>query len=148
MSGCLPENWTLDNLLGKHASKPYNPNIASVFYYAGFIESWGRGIEKIRSACKADGVPMHEYIVHPGDIMIKFTAPEDRIIRVTDKVTDQEKRLLNFLYEDPDLTMPALAEKMKVSRKSIANYLKSLREKNIIERIGSDRKGYWKIKNH
>ena len=37
--------------LSKHASSPYNPNIAHVFYLAGFIESWGRGIEKICSAC-------------------------------------------------------------------------------------------------
>lgn len=44
--GCIPENWILDNLMGKHASKPYNPSIANVFYLAGFIESWGRGIEK------------------------------------------------------------------------------------------------------
>lgn len=26
--GCLPENWTLENLMRKHASSPYNPNIA------------------------------------------------------------------------------------------------------------------------
>ena len=26
--GCLPENWTLENLMNKHASSPYNPNIA------------------------------------------------------------------------------------------------------------------------
>lgn len=85
--GCLPENWTLDNLMRKHASKPYNPNIANVFYYAGFIESWGRGIEKISNACEADGIPMPEYTINPSDIMIKFTAPEDRVVRVTEKVT-------------------------------------------------------------
>ena len=87
--------------------------------------------------------------------MIKFTAPEDRVVRipnrvndrVTEKVTEKEKKVLELLFEDPGFTMPALAEKMNVSRKSIANYLKSLREKNIIERIGSDKKGYWKIKN-
>ena len=37
----LPDNWTVENLLSKHASKPYNHNIANVFYLAGFIESWG-----------------------------------------------------------------------------------------------------------
>ncbi len=92
---------------------------------------------------------MPEYNVKPSDIMIKFTASEDCIVkvtdRVTDRVTDKEKRVLELLYEDPGLTMLVLAERMKVSRKSISNYLKSLREKNIIERIGSDRKGYWKI---
>ena len=88
--GCLPENWTLDNLMRKHASSPYNPNIAHVFYLAGFIESWGRGIEKICSACKNDGVPQAVYTINPGDIMIEFTAPEDRVIRsVTRKVTDR-----------------------------------------------------------
>lgn len=39
--GSLPENWTIESLMAKHSSVPYNPNIASVFYLAGFIESWG-----------------------------------------------------------------------------------------------------------
>lgn len=45
--GRLPETWTLENLMIKHAHRPFNPNIAHTFYLAGFIESWGRGIEKI-----------------------------------------------------------------------------------------------------
>ena len=147
----ISQNWVLHYLLGKHASIPYNPNIASVFYYAGFIESWGRGIEKIRNACEEDGVPMPKYTVHPSDIMIKFTAPEERVVRVNDRVNDrvneQEKKVLELLYEDPGFTVMVLAKRMNVSRKSIANYLKSLREKGLIERIGSDRKGYWKIKD-
>ncbi len=144
--GYLPENWTLENLMNKHASIPYNPNIAHVFYLAGFIESWGRGIEKICSACKKDGVPQPEYTINPGDIMIKFTAPEDRIIRVTvkvtDKVTDKERGLLTLLAEDPGYTMPQLAERLGVSRKTVAVRLKKLKEAKLIERIGSDRKGY------
>ena len=151
--GCLPENWTLENLMNKHASSPYNPNIAHVFYLAGFIESWGRGIEKICSACKKDGVPQPEYTINPGDIMIKFTAPEDRVIRVTervtvkvtDKVTDKEQELLTLLAEDPGYTMPQLAERLSVSRKTVAARLKKLKEAGLIERIGSDRKGYWKL---
>ena len=86
----------------KHASSPYNPNIAHVFYLAGFIESWGRGIEKICSACEKDGVPQSVYTINPGDIMIEFTAPEDRVIRfgkvtdrVIEKVTDEERTLLS-----------------------------------------------------
>ena len=86
--GCLPENWTLENLMKKHASSPYNPNIAHVFYLAGFIESWGRGIEKMCYACEKDGVPQPEYTIYPGDIMIKFTAPEDRIVGPTARKGD------------------------------------------------------------
>ena len=151
--GSLPENWTIENLMEKHASVPYNPNIASVFYLASFIESWGRGVEKICDALKADNLPMPEYTVHPGDIMIKFTGPEDRIVRVTDKVTngvtdnvtDRERQLLKFIIEDPGYTMLQLAEKMTVSRKTVAGYLKSLKEKGIIKRVGTTRSGHWEI---
>ena len=91
-----------------------------------------RGIEKICSACEKDGVPQPEYTINPGDIMIKFTAPEDRVIRVTervtvkvtDEVTDKEQTVLSLLAEDPGYTMPQLAERLGV---------------------GSDRKGYWKL---
>ena len=148
--GRLPENWTIENLMRKHASSPYNPNIAHVFYLAGFIESWGRGIEKICLACKNDGVPQPEYTINPRDIMIKFTAPGDRIVkvagRVTDRVTENERAVLLLLEEDPGYTMQQLAEILSVSRKTIASRLKKLKEKGAIERVGSDRSGYWKIK--
>ena len=35
-----------DNVFQVGTMKSGNPNIANVFYLAGFIESWGRGIEK------------------------------------------------------------------------------------------------------
>ncbi len=155
--GSLPEDWTLENLMQKHASKPYNPNIAHVFYLAGFIESWGRGVEKICHALKADNLPLPEYTIHPGDIMIKFTAPEDRIVRLnkqftdnlsdnlSDNLPDKERKTLELLLEDPGYTASQLAEKLHVSRVSVTKYLKALKQKGIVERIGSDRSGYWKI---
>lgn len=55
--GRLPENWSAEKLMEKHSSEPFNPNIAHVYYLAGFIESWGRSIEKICDAYSQDGVP-------------------------------------------------------------------------------------------
>lgn len=55
--GQLPPDWTLDQLTAKHASVPYNPDIASVFFRAALLESWGRGIDLIRDACVAHGSP-------------------------------------------------------------------------------------------
>ena len=85
--------------------------------------------------------------------MIRFTAPEDHVIGVTDKVTDKvtvnltdrEQELLILLAEDPGYTMPQLAEKMQISRKTVAVKIKSLKEKGLIERVGSDRSGYWRL---
>ena len=56
--GRLPENWSVKKLMEKHSSEPFNPNIAHVYYLAGFIESWGRGIENICQACREDFVPL------------------------------------------------------------------------------------------
>ena len=47
--GRLPQDFTIDTLMQKHESLPRNPLIANAFFIAGFIESWGRGYEKIRT---------------------------------------------------------------------------------------------------
>lgn len=156
--GCLPENWSLKNLMSKHASAPYNPNLAHVFYLAGFIESWGRGIEKICSACKNDGTPLPTYTVNPGDIMIQFTAGIDRIVhtgtkQVTEKVTDKvienlddkSLKILQLLVEDPGYKYAELAKKLSVSEKTIFMHLKKLQNVGAVERVGSARNGYWKV---
>lgn len=92
--------------------------------------------------------------------MIEFTAPEDRVIRsvtrkvtdrVTEKVTDNldEKtiQILTLISEDPAYTTTAISEKLSISRKTVSQRLKIMKERGIIERISSDRKGYWKINN-
>ncbi len=53
----LPDGWTLETLLGPHVSHPFNPEIANVFFRAGEIEVWGRGIERIFEACRQEGAP-------------------------------------------------------------------------------------------
>ena len=153
--GQLPENWTVESLMTKHASQPFNPHVAHVFYLAGFIESWGRGIEKIYDACRNDGVPLPEYTIHPGDIMIKFTAPEDRIIRrkktdsvdVVDNVVDNVVEILSMIKENPEVTTKQISTRLAVSERQIQRIIQKLRVNQRIRRIGSDRKGYWKIMN-
>lgn len=149
--GKLPKKWTEENLYEKHSSRPYNPNIAHVFYLAGHIESWGRGIEKICNSCKANNFPLPIYHLHPSDIMIQFNASKELVIedndRVTDRVTDSMMQILNLLREDPAYSYHNLADKTRMSRKTVAVNIRKLKELNYITRIGSDRKGYWQINN-
>ena len=53
--------------------------------------------------------------------------------------------MLELLDEDSGYMLTQLAAKMSVSKKSVSAYLKSLKDKRIIERAGLDRKGYWKL---
>lgn len=155
-SGSLPEDWTMERFVGSHTSQPYNPAIAHVFYLAGFIESWGRGIEQICMACRNDGVDQPRFEIGQDDITICFTAPEDRIVRaagkkdVTDNVTDNlddvtelEHKILQQLAEGT-CTTAELTERLKVSRMTVSRNTKSLVDKGLIKRVGSDRKGYWR----
>jgi len=48
--------------------------IANTFFRAGFIEAWGRGIEKIKDSCRKSGNPMPEYTIKREDIMVMFRA--------------------------------------------------------------------------
>lgn len=72
--GGLPESWTLERLLGKHPSCPFNPLLANAFFRAGYIESWGRGVEKIHRECREHGIESPVYDFGMAGLMLTFRA--------------------------------------------------------------------------
>jgi ATP-dependent DNA helicase RecG len=74
-----------------------------------------------------------------GTVTVKVTE------KVIDKVTDKEQLVLGLLLEDSRCTYPELAARLSVSRKTIGERIRSLKEKGIIKREGSDRQGHWAI---
>ena len=142
-----PSDWDADILMKHHPSRPYNPKIAGTFFRAGYIESWGRGVQKICESCEAYGTPPPEYTVHSEDIMLKLSAHKELNVRdnVRDNVSDTEHKILEMLRVNPKAPASSIAESLSLSRKTVERSVKSLKEKGIIERVGSDRKGFWKI---
>lgn len=155
VSNCsmLPFGWTAETLLGAHVSKPYNPDIARVFYRAGYVESWGRGIQKIRDACKMLGSKEPKYIVHGEDIMVKFSAlPMSKETNVTslnrhDVGLDVglEKEVISIISQNSQITMAIIAKELNVTKRTIERMVRKLRERGTIERKGGKRYGYWEI---
>lgn len=72
----LPEGWTSETLRRRHVSHPFNPEIANVFFRAGEIEAWGRGIERIFGACRDEGVPEPLLTYEGNDFSIEFAFAE------------------------------------------------------------------------
>lgn len=70
--GSLPEGWTLEKLLGPHPSHPHNPDIAHAFFWAGDIETWGRGISRVIGACRRAGVPSPRIELEPNGLSFEF----------------------------------------------------------------------------
>ena len=118
----LPEGWTAETLMQPHDSIPYNPDIANVFYRAGYIETWGQGIQKICDECIALGAELPRYEILGTGIRVYFTAlksalidqpkvPKDHTDTLGDTLAD---RIIDLIKEDPSITQESLAEKTKV----------------------------------
>jgi ATP-dependent DNA helicase RecG len=60
-AGNLPPEVPLESLKTEHLSKPRNKLLAEAFYYAGFIEAWGRGTLKIVEKCVEQGLPEPDF---------------------------------------------------------------------------------------
>ena len=144
----LPSGWTVETLMGKHRSKPFNPNIANGFFRAGFIETWGRGIEKICEACKNYGTKLPEYTVYPEDIMIKFEAlnvAKNVANGSKNKIEENTPLVLEFLKQYPETTQKNIMENLNISKRTLERIISLLKENSYIERIGNNRSGYWQI---
>ena len=137
--------------------RPYNPAIANAFFRAGYIESWGRGIQKICDTCKDYGIPLPEYIVHPEDIMLKLSAleitkqQEPKFLKHQNDVLDDvlgdvlEIRILALLEFNGKVKQGEIAKELNVSISSIQRTMKRMIEQGKIEREGGKRYGYWKV---
>ena len=68
----IPEGWTLKKLLGPHSSAPHNPTIARVFFRSGEIEAWGRGIQRILTACREAETPKPRFTLEPTGLWTEF----------------------------------------------------------------------------
>ena len=78
--GKLPDDLSVEKLMGKHTSQPRNPKMAEAFYRAGFIEAWGRGIEKIVNGFKADGLTPPTFSVEQGGVTVHI--PREKFVAI------------------------------------------------------------------
>jgi len=161
--GVLPEDWTIDNLLGNHRSRPYNPDIANAFFRAGEIEAWGRGIERIVEACKNANTPEPEFKYDGGGLWTTFyfskeyqegigtteSRPEaDQKPTRSRPETDQKKQeeaIIGLIKDNPYISRKEIGQQLSIHDSSVKRRLASLQEQNIIERIGAAKGGYWNI---
>ena len=70
--GQLPESWTIEDLLNKHSSQPRNPDIATAFFRSGYVESWGRGMDKMRNLCLEAKIPLPQLSCKGNDFWTVF----------------------------------------------------------------------------
>jgi ATP-dependent DNA helicase RecG len=156
--GKLPVGMHASMLKVKHPSKPRNIDIAGVFFKAGYIEAWGRGIAKIIDGCKKAGLPEPLIEEFAGGVQVTFFKQDQFSKHTTSKSTSkttsettrkttrkQSEKILELLHQTPVITAAEIAYLIGISEEGVRYHLKTLKGQKIIKRIGSPKGGHWEV---
>lgn len=169
--GTLPEGFPIAMLLQEHSSRQRNPLIANVFFLAGFVETWGRGIKKVQKALQGVGLPDPVFDESCGGIRVTIqrprnianlgafnggdfgddSFPENQRISFLERQLKldfgddfgDEKQVYTVIMASPEISQPQIAKITKISPRSVSRIVGRLKEYGYLRRVGSDRKGSW-----
>ena len=60
-------------------------------------------------------------------------------------LTDNERNILSAISKNPHITKSLLISTLGISKGTVDRAIKTLKEKRLLERIGSNKTGYWKV---
>lgn len=69
----------------------------------------------------------------------------ERVNERVNELSETEKKVYLILKERPNIIQKQLAQEVNYTEQYIRKIIKVLKDKEMIERIGSDKNGYWKI---
>jgi ATP-dependent DNA helicase RecG len=152
--GGFPSTLTVETLLDGR-SEIRNRVLARVLKELGYVEQWGSGIQRIRSACLSMGL-LEPQIREKGDFVdVEFyrsqwedASPESASIgKVSEsigKVSDNEQRILTSLpTREQSITSPDVERLVGVKEARARRILKEMTDKGLIEKHGRGRSTYY-----
>jgi ATP-dependent DNA helicase RecG len=154
--GRLPENITEKDLIANtYTSTPRNKLVADVFRNMGMIEKYGSGIQRIINYFLDSGLPSPTFQNQSNGFLVTVYTDKNEDIsekvtnkvtdKVTDKVTNNQKMILQLIAENSMVSTSEIATKLGISKRKVLENIKKLKEKNIVQRIGSPKAGHWKV---
>lgn len=136
-------------------SWPKNPSLMRVFLSMGLTEHTGHGIPTIVNKYGEEVFDIESNYIRctiPFDSeLVEFKegkkSLETEVLNASLRapLNKTERKLLELLIDNPGTSILEMTEKIGVTRRTIERALRSLQEKEFIERIGSRRLGSWKV---
>ncbi|MBO4363310.1 MAG: putative DNA binding domain-containing protein [Clostridia bacterium] len=125
-----------------------NEVIAKTLYLCKDVETFGSGIRKIYTLCNEAGVGV-SYINEEASFTLEFSRADRNAVAEnvgeTGMLSDAEMNLMKSLSKSPRMTNAELAVASGKSERTISRLLAALKSKKLIQRMGSNKSGYWKI---
>lgn len=160
--GKLPEGINQEKLFAEHASQPRNRNIANAFYKAGFIETWGRGINKIRQGLKKIGLPEPKIENHVSGTLITIyrnvgvngtnntnnvgNMSETNVGNMSEtNLTERQRFILSSIKKNPLITGKEMSETLAVTQRTVERDLAAMQKAGIIRHEGKVNAGVWVV---
>ncbi|MBQ6948050.1 MAG: ATP-dependent DNA helicase RecG, partial [Firmicutes bacterium] len=158
--GILPGLVRLNNMRTIHFSR--NPKIAAFLHEYDYVQEFGEGVDRMYREMHNAGLPAPEhkavaFMVHAtirngntlnnGDLndavndAVNDTANE----AVKFSITEIEQSVLTQIRETPSITRAGIMENLHVSKSTVDRTIRALKDKKLIQRIGSDKTGHWKV---
>lgn len=146
--GGLCRNLTIDDLYSKHESFPRNPRIAGAMYLVRYIEKQGTGITDLLDTCEKRGLRrplMEENAAKFRIVLWRNPSTESRIEGINEGIneglTEGLSSLLSLVKNKPGKRTRELAALLGKSSQTLERYLKTLKEKGLVEFRGAKRNG-------
>lgn len=118
-----------------------NQSIADVLYLCKDVETCGHGLKKVYRLCKEVKVDI-SYINNENDFTIEFS----RIDRNQDgELSKEEFSVLSVFKTNKNAIKDDVIRQTGLSSRTIDRIIKSLKEKALLRRIGSNKNGYWEV---
>jgi ATP-dependent DNA helicase RecG len=136
--GKLPEELTIEELKGKHSSYPRNKNIADVFFRAGYIESWGRGTNKIIDSCIEAGLPEPAIEEEQGGIQVTFLKDiftEEYLSQLG--LSGRQVKALLYIKKNGSITNLEFQKLANISSRTSLRELNELVGGNFVVKVGT-----------
>ena len=130
-------------------SVPVNRKLSDIFLQLHISERSGRGVPQITKVYGREAFEFREN-------SIVVTIPFDKLNtnvgdKVADKVGDKTKklnptrqRIMEEIRNNPNITQPQLMAIIGIGKTAIQNNIAFLKENGYIERVGSNKNGYWR----
>ena len=132
------------------ASLPVNDVLASIFLQLRISERSGRGVPKIVGRYGKEVIQIEKnriIVTIPFDkIGVNSFVVSNKVSnKVSDKLNKTKLKMIELIRDNPNITINQFSIMLNLSEPAIKKNLKQLKQSGHIQRIGSNKTGYWEV---
>ena len=126
----------------------------TTLFCAGYIETWGRGIERITTVCKNAGKREPLFEVSSSEIKVTFFS-DIGIGKSSDKSSDKvrvklandlvKEKIMAIMQNSPKISAKSIADMLEMSPRGVEKNISEMKVSGLIKRIGPRKGGHWVV---